>query len=119
MIDKQNYPFAPRRGVESPHKLLAGRVPSTPRPSPLREIDADLAAVTIQWLRPGELTTRVATAVAARVVVRARRRELREVAAALAARRERLAAQGRLAPASAFGRHGPPSSSVPRPGLDR
>jgi len=88
-------------GAESPHNLLAVHDPSrrrqTPRPAPARG-----GGVTVQWLRPTELATRIAGRTAARAVVAhaaAHRQARAELRTALSTTR------ARLAPLTAFGQH--------------
>jgi len=83
-------------GAESPRHLLAVHDPSTRGGTRGRQTAGRGHGVTVQWVRPTELAARIAARTTAGAV-----------AAHTAAQREiRGNVRARLAPLSAFGRHG-------------
>ncbi len=89
-------------GAESPHNLLAVHDPSKRRPIRGQGTAGRGHGVSVQWVRPTELAARIAARTAAGAVAAhlAAHRQVRDGV------RSRLAGtgNGRLAPASAFGR---------------
>jgi hypothetical protein len=103
-------------GAESPHNLLAVHDPSRRRATP-RQTTTRAGGVTVQWLRPTELATRVASHTAARAVTAhaaAHRQARAELRTALSRTRDQISSsmrsRGRLAPPSAFGQHATPDA---------
>lgn len=93
-------------GVESPRNLLAFDDPSRRRTARSGQATGRWHGVTVEWLRPTELAARITTRTAARAVEAAGRRRARIRPQAIStAARTTTARRGRLAPASAFGRH--------------
>lgn len=95
-------------GAESPRSLLAMHDPSKQRVTWRQPAAGRTNEVKVEWLRPSELAARVASKASARTVAAhaaAHRQARTRLRAGLTATRNQIRRQGKLAPASAFGRN--------------